>query len=41
MVTKVADNIYKKVVPLPNNPLREIKIFSSIPDSTGRSVRKR
>ncbi|MFQ7103276.1 MAG: MBL fold metallo-hydrolase, partial [Anaerovoracaceae bacterium] len=27
MVTKVADNIYKKVVPLPNNPLREINAY--------------
>ena len=24
MLTKVAENIYQKVVPLPNNPLREI-----------------
>lgn len=27
MLTKVADNIYKKVVPLPNNPLREINAY--------------
>lgn len=27
MLTKVADNIYKKAVPLPNNPLREINAY--------------
>ena len=27
MLTKVADNIYKKVVPLPKNPLREINAY--------------
>ncbi len=27
MLTKIADNIYKKVVPLPNNPLREINAY--------------
>ena len=27
MLTKVAENIYKKVVPLPNNPLREINAY--------------
>lgn len=27
MLTKVADNIYKKIVPLPNNPLREINSY--------------
>lgn len=27
MLTKVAENIYKKVVPLPNNPLREISAY--------------
>ncbi len=27
MLTKVAENIYKKVVPLPNNPLREIDSY--------------
>lgn len=27
MLTKVTDNIYKKVVPLPNNPLREINAY--------------
>lgn len=27
MLTKIADNLYKKVVPLPNNPLREINAY--------------
>ena len=27
MLTKIAENIYKKVVPLPNNPLREINAY--------------
>lgn len=27
MLTKVADNIYKKAVPLPNNPLRELNAY--------------
>lgn len=27
MLTKVAENIYQKVVPLPNNPLREINAY--------------
>jgi len=27
MLTKVADNIYRKIVPLPNNPLREINAY--------------
>ncbi|WMI81544.1 MBL fold metallo-hydrolase [Anaerotignum sp. MB30-C6] len=27
MLTKVAENIYKKAVPLPNNPLREINAY--------------
>lgn len=27
MLTQVADNIYRKVVPLPNNPLREINTY--------------
>lgn len=27
MLTKIADNIYRKVVPLPNNPLREINAY--------------
>lgn len=32
MLTKVAENIYKKVVPLPNNPLREIDSYIIIGD---------
>lgn len=27
MLTKIAENLYKKVVPLPNNPLREINAY--------------
>lgn len=27
MLTKMADHIYQKVVPLPNNPLREINVY--------------
>ena len=27
MLTQIADNIYRKVVPLPNNPLREINAY--------------
>lgn len=27
MLTKIAENIYRKVVPLPNNPLREINAY--------------
>ena len=27
MLTKIADNIYRKVVPLPNNPLRELNAY--------------
>ena len=27
MLTEVAKNIYKKAVPLPNNPLREINAY--------------
>ena len=27
MLTKITDHIYKKVVPLPNNPLREINAY--------------
>ena len=27
MLTEVAKNIYKQVVPLPNNPLREINVY--------------
>ena len=27
MLTKIAENIYRKVVPLPNNPLREINVY--------------
>ena len=27
MLTKVAENIYRKTVPLPNNPLRDINAY--------------
>ncbi len=27
MLTKITDTIYKQVVPLPNNPLREINAY--------------
>ena len=27
LITEVTKNIYKKVVPLPNNPLREINVY--------------
>lgn len=27
MLTKVAENLYRKVVPLPNNPLRELNVY--------------
>ena len=27
MLTKIAENIYRKGVPLPNNPLREINVY--------------
>ena len=27
MLTKIAENLYKKVVPLPNNPLRELNVY--------------
>ena len=27
MATKIAENLYKQVVPLPNNPLREINAY--------------
>lgn len=49
MLTKVAENIYRKTVPLPNNPLRDINAYIITGEknllidtaSTARSVRRR
>ena len=41
MLTKITDNLYRKTVPLPNNPLRDINVYIIKGDSTAQDAQGR